>query len=156
MHRDPVSLGHQKVDGLPRIGEGLKLGNEIITECVASVDVRLTKSAALAHKVGRNQLVEPLPILAIDNINKLSDQLFVRFYCHGHELFEPPNGLGLRLDTGMACGREPVEARTPRWSDYLAAFFSHVSLTRNSTIFLIKSNGTRSFSGNWTEPFALL
>jgi hypothetical protein len=82
MHRDLVLFGHQKIDGLPCIGEALELRDKIITECVASVDVRLTKSAAVAHKVRRNQLVKPLLILEINHINKLSDQFFVRFYCH--------------------------------------------------------------------------
>ena len=38
---------------------------------------------------------------------------------------------------------------------FLAVIFSRVSFTRNSTIFLIKLNGTDLLSGNWTEPFAL-
>jgi hypothetical protein len=37
------------------------------------------RGTALAHKLRRDQLIEPLPVLSIDRVDEMSDQSFLLF-----------------------------------------------------------------------------
>ena len=66
---DFVALGDQEIDGFTRIWKGHILSFQVLPQSGAVVDLSLTKGAAVANEIWRDQFFEPVPVLPVDSLD---------------------------------------------------------------------------------------
>src|SRR5262245_15027433 len=89
MNRYLVALGNKKVDGLVPVRKRISLTGQKVPQLVATANPRLTKGAAVANKIRRNQLIEAPPVLSVTCLDERSDDYLL---CFSHLHTNPSSG----------------------------------------------------------------
>src|SRR5262245_19116385 len=85
MHRHQISLSDEQLNGLVRVREYTSFTSQKIAELLTAANLRLTKGAAVANEVRRDQLIQLWPRLSIHGLDERSDNFLIEFTRHTRE-----------------------------------------------------------------------